>query len=79
MSEVQQYELTGITRDGKVTMVALLLFGLYPQAFYPQLSIIATCVSAEKMVFLIPMETGLLTQSELKACFQICWMERWPL
>lgn len=49
MSEVQQYELTGITRDGKVTMVALLLFGLYPQAFYPQLSIIATCVPAEKM------------------------------
>jgi ATP-dependent DNA helicase RecG len=41
--------LTGITRDGKVTMVALLLFGLYPQAYYPQLSIIATCVPAETM------------------------------
>lgn len=49
LSEEQQYELTGITRDGKVTMVALLLFGLYPQAFYPQLSIIATCVPAEKI------------------------------
>ena len=49
MSEAQQYELTGITRDGKITMVALLLFGLYPQAFYPQLSIIATCVPAEQM------------------------------
>ena len=49
MSEAQQYELTGVTRDGKVTMVALLLFGLYPQAFYPQLSMIATCVPAEKM------------------------------
>jgi ATP-dependent DNA helicase RecG len=47
--EAQLYELTGITRDSKVTMVALLLFGLYPQAFYPQLSIIATCVPAEKM------------------------------
>ena len=44
-----QYELTGITRDGKITMAALLLFGLYPQAFYPQLSIIATCVPAEQM------------------------------
>lgn len=52
MSEAQQYELTGVTRDGKVTMVALLLFGLYPQAFYPQLSMIATCVPAEKMGFL---------------------------
>ena len=49
MSETQQYELTGITRDGKITMVALLLFGLYPQAFYPQLSIIATYVPAEQM------------------------------
>ena len=49
MSEAQQYELTGITRDGKITMAALLLFGLYPQAFYRQLSIIATCVPAEQM------------------------------
>lgn len=47
LTEAQQYELTGITRAGRVTMVALLLFGLYPQAFYPQLSIIATCVPAE--------------------------------
>ena len=28
MSEEQQYELTGLTRDGQVTMTALLLFGL---------------------------------------------------
>lgn len=49
MSESQLYELTGITRDGHITMTALLLFGLYPQAYYPQLSIIATCVPAEQM------------------------------
>lgn len=49
LSDAQLYELTGITRDGKLTMAALLLFGLYPQAFYPQLSIIATCVPAEQM------------------------------
>lgn len=42
-------ELTGITRDGQITMTALLLFGLYPQAFYPQLSIIATCVPSSTM------------------------------
>ena len=46
---VRMGALTGITRDGKITMMALLLFGLYPQAFYPQLSIIATCVPAEQM------------------------------
>lgn len=49
LTTAQQYELSGITRDGKITMFALLVFGLYPQAFYPQLSIIATCVPAETM------------------------------
>ncbi len=43
-SEEQQYELNGIMRDGQVTLVALLLFGLYPQAYYPRLCITATCV-----------------------------------
>lgn len=45
----QQYELAGITRNGKITMTALLLFGLYPQAFYPRLSIIATSVPGSEM------------------------------
>ena len=45
----QLYELTGITRGGEITMTALLLFGLYPQAYYPQLSINATCVPSNEM------------------------------
>ena len=49
MLEEQQYELTGITRDGQVTMAALMLFGLYPQAYYPQLCINATCVPGDQM------------------------------
>lgn len=49
LSLQQLYELTGITQEGQVTLAALLLFGLYPQAYYPQLSIIATCVPAEEM------------------------------
>ena len=48
-SKNQQYELTGITRDGQITMTSLLLFGVYPQAYYPQLSIIATCVPGSEM------------------------------
>ena len=43
------YELTGITRGGQLTLAALLLFGIYPQAYFPQLSIIATCVPATQM------------------------------
>ena len=49
MSEETQLELTGIVRDGRVTMTALLLFGLYPQAYYPQLSILATNVPGEEI------------------------------
>ncbi len=45
----QQYELTGITREQQITLAALLLFGVYPQAYYPQLSIIATCVPGKEM------------------------------
>lgn len=48
-AEDQLYELTGITRDGEITMTALLLFGLYPQAYYPQLCINATCVPSNEM------------------------------
>ncbi len=49
LSKEQQYEMTGIMRGGKFTLMAVLLFGLYPQAFYPQLSIIATVVPGREM------------------------------
>ncbi len=37
-------ELMGITKDGKLTLASVLLFAVYPQAYFPQLSIIATAV-----------------------------------
>ncbi len=43
-TEAQQLELTGIAREGRITLAATLLFGLYPQAYYPQLCILATCI-----------------------------------
>lgn len=49
MASQAQMELTGITRDGKITITALMLFGLYPQAFFPQLSIIATNVPGKQI------------------------------
>ena len=39
------YELMSITRDGGVTLSSVLLFCRYPQAFFPQLSIIAVQVA----------------------------------
>ena len=44
LSDQQIMELMSVERDGKPTLTAELLSGLYPQAFYPQLGIIATAV-----------------------------------
>lgn len=49
LTKEQQYELCGVTYSGKVTLTSLLLFGIYPQAYYPQLSIIATAVPGKEM------------------------------
>lgn len=38
-------ELMCISRDSKLTLSSVLLFGIYPQAYFPQLSVIATSVS----------------------------------
>lgn len=35
VSEEQQYEFAGITRNGQITLSSLLLFGIYPQGYYP--------------------------------------------
>lgn len=44
LSDTQIENLMSITKDESITLWASLLFGLYPQAYYPQLSIIATVV-----------------------------------
>ena len=49
ISKEQLYEMTGITRSGKISMMSILLFGIYPQAFFPQLSVIATVVPGKEM------------------------------
>lgn len=42
ISDDQIMDLMSITREGKPTLTAEMLFGIYPQAFYQQLGIIAT-------------------------------------
>lgn len=49
LTQDQLYELTGIMRNGQLTLASILLFGLYPQALFPQLSIIATRVPGTEM------------------------------
>lgn len=44
LSDSQIQELMSITLGDNITLYAGLLFGLYPQAFYPQLCVIATVV-----------------------------------
>lgn len=45
----QVYELVGVTRNGQVTLAATMLFSPYPQAYFPQLGIIATSVPGTEM------------------------------
>lgn len=49
ISDEQFNELMSITKDGKLTLSSVLLFCLYPQAYFPQLSIIATAVYGSEM------------------------------
>ena len=42
-------ELMGIVRNGEVTLSAALLFGLYPQAYFPQLCITAVAVPGNEI------------------------------
>lgn len=47
--EEQLYELTGVTKENQITLASLLLFGIYPQASYPQLCIIAARVPGNEI------------------------------
>ncbi len=49
VSEEQLYELTGLKKEGQFTLTAALLFSLYPQAYFPQLGIIASRVPGTEM------------------------------
>lgn len=42
IADNQFNELLSITKGGKLTLTSVLLFGIYPQAYFPQLAIIAT-------------------------------------
>ncbi len=49
VADEQFNELMSITKDGKLTLSSVLLFCVYPQAYFPQLSIIATAVYGNEM------------------------------
>lgn len=49
VDDEQFNELMSITRNGELTLASVLLFCLYPQAYFPQLSIIATVVYGNEM------------------------------
>lgn len=44
LEDSQIYELMSITRDNQFTLSSVMLFCLYPQAYFPQLCIIATSI-----------------------------------
>ncbi len=49
LSDEKICELMSITNNGKVTLSSVLLFCRYPQAFFPQLCIVATVLPGDQM------------------------------
>lgn len=49
LPEQEIYELMSMIRDNEITLSAVLLFGLYPQAYFPQLCITAVVVPGTEM------------------------------
>ena len=49
LSDQEIYELMSIKRGDVLTLSAVLNFGLYPQAYFPQLCIIATVIPGKEM------------------------------
>ena len=49
LSDQEIYELMSIKRGDALTLSAVLNFGLYPQAYFPQLCIIATVIPGKEM------------------------------
>ena len=54
LKTVEICELMGITRDGVPTMAAVQLFGLFPQAYFPQMCITAVSVPGTEVGVLGP-------------------------
>lgn len=49
MSIEEIYELMGVTRGGTPTLAGMLMFGKYPQGYFPQLCVIAVVVPGEEI------------------------------
>ena len=49
MQDEDIYELMSITREGNVTLTASMLFSPYPQAYFPQLCVIAVVIPGTEM------------------------------
>ena len=49
LSDAEIYELMSIRRDNKITLSAVMNFSPYPQAYFPQLCIIATVVPGKEI------------------------------
>lgn len=49
VTDEQFNELMSITKNKKLTISSIMMFGIYPQAFFPQLSIVATAIYGTEM------------------------------
>ena len=68
------YELMSITRDGGITLSAVMLFCRYPQVYYPQLCITAVAVPGTEIGGIGPAGNAFWTISGSREAFRRCWI-----
>ena len=72
-------ELMGITRDGVPTMAAVQLFGLFPQAYFPQMCITAVSVPGAEVGVLGQRASAFWITGALREHYPKCWRMPSPL
>ncbi|WP_044090569.1 ATP-binding protein [Bifidobacterium reuteri] len=66
LSESRILELTSVLRNGKPTLAGIMLFATYPQAFFPQLSIIATRIPGTQIGEIGPNEERFIDNARIE-------------
>lgn len=66
LDDRQLCELMSLTREGTPTVAAILLLGLYPQAFFPQLVVTATVSAGQALADNLPGEPRFLDSKRIE-------------
>lgn len=75
LDDCQICELMSLTKGGIPTLASILLFGLYPQAFFPQLVVTATVSAGQTLADNMPDEPRFLDNKRIEGTIQSLYDE----